>query len=43
MDKARAQMAGLIGAEPDEIVFTRGGSEASNLAIKGVAFASLSG
>src|SRR5260370_25549037 len=43
VDKARGQMAGLIGAEPDEIVFTGGGIEASNLAIQGVAFASLSG
>jgi len=43
VDKARAQLASLIGAEPDEIVFTSGGSEAGNLAIKGVAFASLSG
>jgi cysteine desulfurase len=35
VEKARAQVAGLIGAEPDEIVFTGGGSEASNQAIKG--------
>ena len=35
---ARAQVAALIGAKPNEIVFTGGGSEASNLAIKGVAF-----
>jgi len=33
--KARAQVAALIGAQPDEIVFTGGGSEASNHAIKG--------
>ena len=36
--RARRQVAELIGAEPDEIVFTGGGSEASNLAIKGGAF-----
>jgi cysteine desulfurase len=36
---ARTQVASLIGASTDEIVFTGGGSEASNLAIKGVAFA----
>lgn len=36
MDIARAQVANLIGAAPDEIVFTGGGSEASNHAIKGV-------
>lgn len=34
---ARRQVATLLGAEADEIVFTGGGSEASNLAIKGVA------
>jgi cysteine desulfurase len=39
IDAARAQVAGLIGASPDEIVFTSCGSEANNLAIKGVAFA----
>ncbi|HYV38947.1 MAG TPA: cysteine desulfurase family protein [Gemmataceae bacterium] len=35
---ARRQVAGLLGAQPDEIVFTGGGSEASNLALKGVIF-----
>ncbi|HJZ58934.1 MAG TPA: cysteine desulfurase family protein, partial [Gemmataceae bacterium] len=35
VEKARAQLAGLIEAEPEEIVFTGGGSEASNQAIKG--------
>src|SRR5262249_52710519 len=35
VEKARAQLAALIGAQPDEIVFTGGGSEASNHAIKG--------
>src|SRR5262245_36945480 len=35
VEKARRQVADLIGAEPDEIVFTGGGSEASNQAIKG--------
>src|SRR4051794_31911977 len=33
---ARQQVANLLGAQPSEIVFTGGGSEASNLAIKGV-------
>lgn len=37
--KARAQVAGLLGCTPDEIVFTSGGSEANNHAIKGVFFA----
>ena len=35
VDLARSQVASCIGAEPDEIVFTGGGSEASNHAIKG--------
>jgi cysteine desulfurase len=34
-------VAALLGAEPGEIVFTGGGSEASNLALKGVVFAAL--
>jgi cysteine desulfurase len=38
VDRARQQVAALLGAQPDEIVFTSGGSEASNQAIKGVAF-----
>src|SRR5262245_3502861 len=38
VEVARRQMAALIGAQPDEIVFTGGGSEASNQAIKGVVF-----
>ena len=36
LERARAQVAALIGAEPDEIVFTSGGSEANNAALKGV-------
>ena len=37
VDLARGQVAGLLGARPDEIVFTGGGSEADNLALKGIA------
>jgi cysteine desulfurase len=37
VDKARRQVADLIGASPSEIVFTSGGTEANNLAIQGVA------
>ena len=36
VERARSQVAGLLGAAPDEIVFTSGGSEANNLALKGV-------
>jgi cysteine desulfurase len=39
LETARAQVAALLGSEPDEIVFTSGGSEANNLALKGVFFA----
>ncbi|MCB9512104.1 MAG: IscS subfamily cysteine desulfurase [Deferribacteres bacterium] len=39
VDYARRQIAKTINAKPRRIVFTGGGSEADNLAIKGVAFA----
>jgi cysteine desulfurase len=38
VEQARSQVAALIGCQPSEIVFTGTGSEANNLAIKGVAF-----
>jgi len=37
MEEARGQVAALIQANPEEIVFTASGSEANNLAIKGLA------
>ena len=37
MESARAQVAALIGADPDEITFTSGATESNNLAILGVA------
>jgi cysteine desulfurase len=43
VDAARRQVADLIGASPEEIVFTASGSEASNLAIKGVLWRMLFG
>ncbi|HVM25176.1 MAG TPA: cysteine desulfurase family protein, partial [Candidatus Limnocylindrales bacterium] len=39
LDESRETIAALIGAKPREIVFTSGGTEADNLAIKGVAWA----
>lgn len=40
VDKARAQVAALIGAEPEEIIFTASGTEADNLALIGAVRAS---
>src|SRR5215469_1577049 len=37
VETARAEVAHLLGANPDEIVFTSGATESDNLAIKGVA------
>jgi cysteine desulfurase len=39
IDAARVQTAKALGADPDEIYFTSGGSESDNWAIKGVALA----
>ena len=39
LEMARSQVAALLGCHNDEIVFTSGGSEANNLALKGVLFA----
>lgn len=37
MERARQQVAELIGADPREIVFTSGATESNNMAVKGVA------
>jgi cysteine desulfurase len=39
VEEARAKVAGCIGAQVEEIIFTSGGTEADNFALKGVAFA----
>jgi len=39
VEKARKQVARLLGCEPGEVVFTSGGSEANNHALKGIFFA----
>ncbi len=40
VEKARAQVADLLNCQPEEIIFTSGGTESNNHAIKGIAFAS---
>ena len=39
VETARAQVATLLGCSPEEIIFTSGGSESNNLALKGLFFA----
>jgi cysteine desulfurase len=38
MEEAREKVADLIGAKVDEVIFTNGGTESDNMAIKGIAF-----
>ena len=42
MEEARDNVAALIGAQSEEVIFTSGGTEADNFALKGVAFGSVS-
>jgi cysteine desulfurase len=37
IDTARSHVAALVGADPSEVIFTSGGTEANNLALKGLA------
>ncbi|MBC7253489.1 MAG: cysteine desulfurase [Actinobacteria bacterium] len=37
VEEARSKVAALIGAQPEEIIFTSNGTEANNLAVKGIA------
>ena len=39
LERAREQVAKVLGARPDEVCFTGGGTEADNLAVKGIAWA----
>ena len=43
VDRARGQVANLLGAQPDEIVFTGGGTEATNHALNGTVLGRLLG
>ncbi len=43
LEESRAMMAKCLGCESSEIIFTSGGTESDNLAIKGVAFAKKKG
>jgi len=38
LEESREKVAGLLGAEPGELIFTSGGTESDNLALKGIAY-----
>jgi cysteine desulfurase len=40
LEEGREKVAGLLGAHPEEIIFTSGGTESDNLALKGIAYRS---
>ncbi|MFL5881186.1 MAG: aminotransferase class V-fold PLP-dependent enzyme, partial [Actinomycetota bacterium] len=37
LDRSREQLAAAVGAAPDEVIFTSGGTEAANLTVTGMA------
>jgi cysteine desulfurase len=41
LEESRSKVAALIGAQPEEIIFTSGGTESDNLALKGIGYKSL--
>jgi cysteine desulfurase len=40
LEESRAKVAALLGAQPEEIIFTSGGTESDNLALKGIVYRS---
>ena len=40
LEESRAKVAALLGAQPEEIIFTSGGTESDNLALKGIGYRS---
>ncbi|MBS1673073.1 MAG: aminotransferase class V-fold PLP-dependent enzyme, partial [Actinobacteria bacterium] len=43
LEDARARVAGVLGMRTSDVVFTAGGTEADNLAVKGIVLAALAG